>query len=83
MHDSVAKPTAKIYRKKDRMWPSDRSDPPMVHASVVERHGLDTAPVEGKPGSQSNVKYEPWILKGDYQVVPWKRASSSEVTWHP
>lgn len=58
MHDSRGTLLTKLYRKKKRFWPSDRSDNPVIHASVLER-------------SRRIDSYRPWILDEDYQVEPW------------
>lgn len=64
MHDSrktVLK--KKLFTKKQRFWPADRSDIPVIHESVLQRkrneHNKDSPP------------YHPWILDLEYEVEPW------------
>ena len=82
MHDSRGKLTAKPYRKKARSWDAGRSDRPMVHRSVLDRHALELAPIERKPDETVHEAYEPWILRDltpdQYDVEPWKPADSQD-----
>lgn len=55
MHDSRGEWWKKIYRKEVRTWPSNRSDIPFVHESVLQRAEV--------------CDYQPWILEEDYQIV--------------
>ncbi len=58
MHNSRGSFLTGIYRKKQRSWPSDRTDKPIVHESVLNRrnnvHNDDTP------------TYKPWILELNY-----------------
>lgn len=82
MHDSRGKLTAKPYRKEARSWDAGRSDRPIVHQSVLDRHALEHAPIERKPDETVDVAYEPWILTDltpdQYDVEPWKPADSQD-----
>ena len=55
MHDSRGEWWKKIYRKEVRTWPSNRSDIPFVHESVLQRAEV--------------CEYQPWILEEDYKIV--------------
>ena len=82
MHDSRGKLTAKPYRKEARSWDAGRSDRPRVHRSVLDRHGLENAPIERKPDETVDIKYNPWILRDlspdQYDVEPWNPANSQD-----
>ena len=56
MHDSRGDWWKKIYRREIRDWPTDRSDIPVVHESVLERAEV--------------CNYHPWILNEDFKVEP-------------
>lgn len=62
MHNSRGKFFEKIYKSKERFWPSGRSDVPLVHVSVTER-------TKNKK-NENDPTYQPWILKENYKVEP-------------
>ena len=82
MHNSRGKLMAKLYRKKPRSWDPKRSDKPIVHQSVLDRHALDHAPVERKPNDTVDVAYHPWIINDhspdEYDVEPWQKIDSQD-----
>lgn len=47
-----------IYTKKERRWPNERSDQPIIHECVAKR-------AEKKD-------YRPWILSTDYDIEPYE-----------
>ena len=82
MHDSRGKLTAKPYRKETRSWDGTRSDKPVVHQSVLDRHALEHAPLQRKPNETVDVAYDPWILSrlspDQYDIEPWTAADSQD-----
>lgn len=62
----------KVFRKRQRTWDTAKGGKPVIHASVLERRGLQV----GKDGDP----YEPWILKQfsaqDYEIEPWNNKST-------
>ena len=46
-----------IYTKKERSWPKERSDQPIIHQCVEERAEMKD--------------YRPWILSTDYDIEPY------------
>ncbi len=65
MHNSRTGFPGVIYRRRERSWNHTMDKNPTVHESVVMRthNGND----EGR------LKYDPWILRGDYEVEPWPK----------
>ncbi len=59
MHNSREGFIGRLYRRKIRYWPEDRTDRPVVHQSVLSRFG----------NMRNN--YTPWILKTDYDTETW------------
>lgn len=59
MHDSRSKWWQQIvYTKKERSWPEERSNQPIIHECVKERAELKD--------------YNPWIFSTDYKVESYK-----------
>lgn len=58
MHNSRGSFLTEFYRKKQRSWPSDRKDKPIVHESVINRRK--------NVHNDDNPTYKPWILALDY-----------------
>ena len=72
LHDSRGKGFRKLFRKQVRFWDPQRTDKPVVHASVLERK----KDKKNQPGA-----YAPWILDLDPDVEPW--VPYSEQPWKP
>lgn len=60
MHNSRGKSWTKLYRKKQRLWDSSRTDKPIVHKSVLQRNK--------NVSNNDDPPYKPWILELDYEV---------------
>ena len=60
MHDSRGSFFTRWYRTKTRSWNSDTHGKPVVHESVTQR--------TRNRGNEEDPKYDPWILKMDYEV---------------
>lgn len=60
MHDSRSGFPGRIFRRKERSWPSGRPDMPVVHASVIER--------TQNQQNDAAQPYGPWILKGQHET---------------
>ena len=71
-HDSRGKGLAKLFRRKVRNWPKNRTDRPVVHESVLRRSDSQQLP-EGE-------QYRPWILDVDHDVDEWRRLTHAPFT---
>ena len=63
MHNSRGNWITNLYRRKERMWPNERKDKPIVHQSVIDRKNIRKH-IKESP-------YNPWILDLDPEVEPW------------
>ncbi|MDH5763191.1 MAG: DUF2235 domain-containing protein [Nitrospinota bacterium] len=60
MHDSRGSFFTKLFRKKSRCWNSATHGKPVIHESVTQRTKNEK--------NNENPKYDPWILKMDYDI---------------
>lgn len=56
MHDSMTW----FYRKKERFWDTNRTDKPILHASVINR--------KKNKDNKNEPPYNPWISEFDYEI---------------
>jgi uncharacterized protein (DUF2235 family) len=48
-----------VYTQKERSWPNERTDQPIIHECVRERAEIKN--------------YRPWILSTDYDIEPYQK----------
>ncbi len=64
MHNSREKLFSRLFFiKKQRSWPEERSDIPVVHDSVLKR--------KKNQNNEDEPVYSPWILDINYKPEPW------------
>lgn len=71
MHNSRGEGVKKLFRRKTRLWDTERADKPVIHQSVLDRNL--------NPQNQADPPYRPWILDHDHEVEPWVRLP--ELDW--